>query len=298
MDFVKANDVMLAYEVFEARAPHRAPPLILMRGLSTQMIQWHPSLIDSFTEQGMDVVIFDNRDVGRSAKLDAAGIPDFSALAAAASVGTMFPVPYTLDDMACDVVGLMDGLDIPKANFFGISMGGMVAQHLAFSYAARFEHIICVMSSSGGPDVPQPDSRNLEMPDINDRASLLDYLVASLKQYMGPAFPVSDADCLHMAERIAERGYYPPGIARQYAAIMADGSRVERLKNIASPFLVIHGDHDTLLPAACGEDIVKNVEHAEWLLVEGMGHDMGPGIEAVITPAVCAFMGLEGLEGL
>jgi hypothetical protein len=58
---------------------------------------------------------------------------------------------------------------------------------------------------------------------------------------------------------------------------------------------VIHGDHDTLLPAACGEDIVKNVEHAQWLLVEGMGHDMGPGIEAVITPAACAFMGLEAL---
>ncbi len=295
MDFVEANDVMLAYEVFEARAPRRAPPLILMRGLSTQMIQWHPSLIDSFTAQGMDVVIFDNRDVGRSTKLDAAGIPDFSALAAAASVGTMFPVPYTLDDMACDVVGLMDGLDIPKANFFGISMGGMVAQHLAFSYAARFEHIICVMSSSGGPDAPQPDSSNLEMPDINDRVAVFDYLVASLKQYMGPAFPVSDADCLQMAERIAERGYYPPGIARQYAAIMADGSRVERLKNIASPFFVIHGDHDTLLPAACGEDIVKNVKHAQWLLVEGMGHDMGPGIEAVITPAVCAFMELEAL---
>ena len=35
--------------------------------------------------------------------------------------------------------------------------------------------------------------------------------------------------------------------------------------------------------------------HAVWLLVEGMGHDMGPGIEAVITPAVCAFMGLEAL---
>ena len=266
-----------------------------MRGLSTQMIQWHPSLIDSFTAQGMDVVIFDNRDVGRSTKLDAAGIPDFSALVAAASIGTMFPVPYTLDDMARDVVGLMDGLDIPKANFFGISMGGMVAQHLAFSYAARLEHIICVMSSSGGPDVSQPDGSNLQMPDINDREALLDYLVASLKQYMGPAFPVSDADCLQMAERIAERGYYPPGIARQYAAIMADGSRVERLKNIASPFFVIHGDHDTLLPAVCGEDIVKNVEHAQWLLVEGMGHDMGPGIEAVITPAVCAFMGLEAL---
>ena len=120
------------------------------------MIQWHAGLIESFTAQGMDVVIFDNRDVGRSTKLDAAGIPDFSALGAAAAAGTMFPVPYTLDDMARDVVGLMDGLDIAEANFLGISMGGMVAQHLGFSYPARFAHIVCVMSSSGGPDVPQP----------------------------------------------------------------------------------------------------------------------------------------------
>ena len=103
---------------------------------------------------------------------------------------------------------------------------------------------------------------------------------------------MSDADCLHMAERIAERGYYPPGIARQYAAIMADGSRVDRLRDIALPFFVIHGDHDSLLPPPCGEDIVKNVQLAQWLLVDGMGHDMGPGIEAVITPAVCALWGL------
>ena len=82
----------------------------------------------------------------------------------------------------------------------------------------------------------------------------------------------------------------------EYAAIMADGSRVDRLRDIALPFFVIHGDHDSLLPSPCGEDIVKNVQLAQWLLVDGMGHDMGPGIEAVITPAVCAFMGLGAVR--
>ena len=93
MDFVEANDVMLAYEIIEAQGPRHAPPLILMRGLGTQMIQWHRPLIDSFTAHGMDVVIFDNRDVGRSTKLDAAGIPDFSALAAAARSAPCFRCP-------------------------------------------------------------------------------------------------------------------------------------------------------------------------------------------------------------
>ena len=116
MDFVEANDVMLPMRFLRRVAPPRAAA-DFDAWLGTQMIQWHRPLIDSFTAQGMDVVIFDNRDVGRSTKLDAAGIPDFSALAAAASVGTMFPVPYTLDDMARDVVGLMDGLICPRPIF-------------------------------------------------------------------------------------------------------------------------------------------------------------------------------------
>lgn len=292
MDMINANDVTLACEVFPAKGIKNAPPLILMRGLGTQMVQWRQPLIDSFAELGMDVVIFDNRDVGCSTKLDAAGIPDFGALDAASSAGTMFPVPYTLADMADDVIGLMDALDIKKANFFGISMGGMVAQHLGFSYANRFDHIVCVMSSSGGPDVPTPNISDVEMPDVDDRAALINYLVQSQLENMGPGFPVSEATCLEVAELVAERGYYPPGIARQYAAIIADGSRVDRLHSIELPFFVIHGDHDELLPHVCGEDIVKHVRNAGWLLVEGMGHDMGPGIEKVITPAVAHFLGI------
>ena len=70
----------------------------------------------------------------------------------------------------------------------------MVAQHLGFSYAAVRTYC-SALSSSGGPDVPQPDGANLEMPDVDDRAALIEYLVASLQQYMGPRFPMSDADC-------------------------------------------------------------------------------------------------------
>ena len=73
-----------------------------------------------------------------------------------------------------------------------------------------------------------------------------------------------------------------------------DSRAVKNAQNL--DVLVIHGDHDSLLPSPCGEDIVKNVQLAQWLLVDGMGHDLGPGIEAVITPAVCAFMGLGAVR--
>ena len=63
---------------------------------------------------------------------------------------------YRLEDMAGDVVGLMDHLRVERAHVFGISMGGMIAQHVAIGHAARVRSLISVMSSTGNPDLPQP----------------------------------------------------------------------------------------------------------------------------------------------
>ena len=156
MAFATANGLSLCYEIFEAADKRSAEPLILMRGLGTQMIQWPPAFIDYFTAAGLDVIVFDNRDVGESSKLDAAGVPDLMALMAGAEAGAGFPVPYELADMAQDVIGLMDALAIEKAHIWGMSLGGMVAQHLAFSHASRIGKIICVMSTSGDASLPMP----------------------------------------------------------------------------------------------------------------------------------------------
>jgi pimeloyl-ACP methyl ester carboxylesterase len=72
MAFANANGISLCYEVFKAAEKRSAEPLIFIRGLGTQMIQWPQPFIDYFTQAGFDVIIFDNRDVGESSKLDAA----------------------------------------------------------------------------------------------------------------------------------------------------------------------------------------------------------------------------------
>ena len=127
MAFANANGLNLCYEVFEAAEKRDPAPLILIRGLGTQMVQWPPAFIEYFTAAGLDVIVFDNRDVGESDKLDAAGVPDLMALLAGAEAGASFPVPYQLADMAQDVIGLMDALAIDKAHIWGMSLGGMVA---------------------------------------------------------------------------------------------------------------------------------------------------------------------------
>jgi len=294
MPQIQANGLSLCYERFAPAGEEQGAPFIFIRGLGTQLIQWPPAFIDFFSRAGFEVIVFDNRDVGESQKLDAAGVPDIMALLSGAEAGASFPVPYTIADMAEDVIGLMDALGIEKANILGMSLGGMVAQHLAFSHGARMRHVICVMSSSGNPDLPRPAVSELAPPDdIDDKPALVAYLTEMLGEHMSPAFVTQEADRAAMAERIAARNYHPPGIVRQMAAAIADGSRVARLKHITVPFMVIHGRDDTLIDIACGEDIAAQVPHAVWRPVNGMGHDIGPGLEDEIGPDILAFLGVN-----
>jgi pimeloyl-ACP methyl ester carboxylesterase len=292
MAFANANGVSLCYEIFAAADKRMAEPLILIRGLGTQMIQWPPAFIDYFTAAGLDVIVFDNRDVGESGKLDAAGVPDIMALLAGAEAGASFPVPYQLADMAQDVIGLMDALAIDRAHIWGMSLGGMVAQHLAFSHAARIGKIICVMSTSSDASLPTPAASDLTPPDNDDEGELIDYMTESLAEHASPAFPTPLDTRRALATKIIQRCWHPQGVIRQMAAALADGSRTARLKDISVPFLVIHGDADTLIDISCGRHIADTVPNALWRPVAGMGHDIGPGLENEIGPDVLAFLGL------
>jgi len=293
MAFANANGLSLCYEIFEAAEKKSDTPIIFIRGLGTQMIQWPQAFIDFFTTAGLDVIVFDNRDVGESSKLDAAGVPDIMALLAGAEAGASFPVPYQLSDMADDVIGLMDALGIEKAHIWGMSLGGMVAQHLAFTHAARMASIICVMSSSGDPSLPQPAAGELVLPDEDDEAALIDYMTESLGEHASPAFPTPLETRRDLARKIVKRCYYPQGVVRQMAAAIADGARTQRLSKVDLPFMVIHGDADTLIDISCGRHIADTVPRALWRPVAGMGHDIGPGLEHEIGPDILAFLGLS-----
>lgn len=141
---ITVNGVELEVEVHGDSAN---PAIVLMRGLGTQLIDWPRSFIDGLLTAGLRVVVFDNRDVGLSQKFE--GLPDIGKVA----VGEEAP-PYTLDDMAADVVGILDALDIELAHLFAISMGGMIGQVVAAKYGDRLKTFFSVMSSSVKPGLP------------------------------------------------------------------------------------------------------------------------------------------------
>jgi pimeloyl-ACP methyl ester carboxylesterase len=273
----------------ETRGPQDAPAFLLIRGLSTQLIHWPERFLTCFVDAGFHVVVFDNRDVGLSTKFDAAGIPSMPDLLAGKA-----RAPYSVADMASDAVGVLDALEIEKAHAAGISLGGMVAQHLAFSHGDRFHSVTSVMSSSGAPGLPSGTQEAMEAltsppSDPTDREIVIAHNMRTQRIISSPDYPPTDLELRSYFERGYDRCYCPEGSARQMAAVLMDSSRTDRLAKVEIPFFVLHGSADPLIPLACGEDTAKRVPGAKFEVVSGMGHDITDANSATVADSLIAF---------
>ncbi len=283
---VKANGIELVYDTFGDRS---APPLLLVHGLGAQMISWDEEFCAGLAAQGYWVIRFDNRDIGRSSKFDAAGVPDIPAMMRQRAIGKPVQSPYTLTDMAQDAAGLLDALGIESAHVVGISMGGMIAQTLAICHPERLRTLTSIMSSTGAPGLPGPKPQAawiLVAPTPTERKAYIDHQVKLSRSLSGPGFAFDEALARERAVRFFERGLSPAGSARQLAAIMASGSRRDALQSLRIPTLVIHGDADPLVPVECGIDTARAIPGAKLMIVEGLGHGLPAGVVPKIIDAI------------
>ena len=252
-------------------------PLLLVMGLASQMIHWDEELCAALAERGHHVIRFDNRDVGRSSKLEAAGMPDVLAAYRAVAAGEPVAAPYRLRDMAADAVGLLDALGIASAHVVGASMGGMIAQTMAIEHPTRVRSLTSIMSTTGHPSLPpaRPEAMAaLLAPVAHDREGNVERAVQVFRTIGSPGFPFDEAHVRRRAGRAYDRGHHPPGPARQLVAILASGSRRRALGAVRAPTLVVRGTDDPLVPVEGGVDTAQAIPGAELLLVEGMGHDL------------------------
>lgn len=286
MPSLASNGVTLEFDTF---GDPSAPPVLLVMGLGAQMIFWHELFCEQLATRGRYVIRFDNRDCGRSTKLDDCGLPDVARVFGALASGGRPDVPYLLADMADDTAGLLDGLGIDSAHVVGASMGGMIAQTLALRRPERVRSLVSIMSSTGRPGLPGPTpeaQRILFTPPPSDRAGVIEHAVDTWRTIGSPGFPFDEAAIRERAGRAFDRGFCPQGTARQFAAIVASGSRHEALCELSIPSLVIHGDADPLIPFECGRDTAAAIPGAEWLLVEGMGHDLPEPVWPLLLDAI------------
>lgn len=278
-ELITPSGIRLHYQI---HGTQNSPYILLIMGLGAQMTVWPDNLIQYLLSQGFCVIRFDNRDVGLSSKLDECGRPNLLTQALKQRFHLKTSTPYSLDDMAEDVIELMNGLRIDQAHIVGASMGGMIGQIIASRFKKRCASLVSVMSSSGNPKLPKAKLKTLwqilrhhqSKKHDSPTDALIEKTIHLNRVMSGSAFKMNEQELRHMARSNLKRGHHPSGFQRQLAAIHMGGSRVPLLRKIKVPTLVIHGSEDPLIPIQAALDTAINIPKAKFRIVHGMGHNI------------------------
>lgn len=268
--------------------PRDGEVLLLIMGLGLQLTAWPQALVDAWTAQGFRVIRYDHRDIGRSTPQDALPTPPLLWGALRFAVGLPLPPPYTLAQLADDAAGLLAALELPRAQVLGVSMGGMVAQHLALRYPARVSHLHLWMTSSGARRLPLPSPRlrALMLRRPRSHTEAIDHYTQLYRALGGPAYPTPEAELRAKVESAAARAWRPQATLRQLLAIAHDGDRSARLRRLdpGLPVTILHGSADPMLPPAHGRQLARCLPQARFELIDGWGHDL----PAALLPRLAA----------
>ncbi len=282
---INAGGVMLEVEEY---GPRDGVPIILIRGLGTQLAHWVPEVFQGFASRGYRTIIFDNRDVGLSQKFRREGRSDTAdEISGIVERGETLEPAYRLGDMAGDVVALMDALGIARAHIFGISMGGGITQILALRHAHRLLSATMVMTAAqfGGFE-----RIRLLLARPRTREQAIEAGLAEEGLWGSPGFPRPGQEVRDMFARAWDRDGDETGINRHVLATVMTGDRRQELPNVALPCLVIHGADDTLVPPGKGREIAALIPGAEYEEIAGMGHVITPKLAPLLVARVDSFI--------
>ncbi|MBW1686318.1 MAG: alpha/beta fold hydrolase [Deltaproteobacteria bacterium] len=243
---VEVRDIEIAYNIDGS-----GEPVVLIGGFTMVKEAWEFQVAE--LAKHFRVITFDNRGVGETA----------------------FPTgPFSVADMAADTAGLLDALGIDAAHFFGVSMGGLIAQILALDYPERVKKAALGCTTHGGRHAVQPER---EVMEILGKAS-------------DPTIPVEEAVRLRLPVIFAERfireeperleefvqlstRYWPTseGAAGQLGALSVFNVK-KRLGEIRCPVLAITGSEDRMMPPENSRLLAEGIAGAAHYVVDGTGH--------------------------
>ncbi len=270
------------------------PVVLLIMGLGMQLVAWPPGVVQLLVDTGYRVIRLDNRDIGLSQHFDHLGTPNLVWAGLKRRLGLNLVPPYTVHDMALDAIGVLDALGIRKAHVVGVSMGGMIAQRVTLAAPDRVRSMISIMSSSGARGLPQADPSLMRVlfsrPANDSRGAIIAHYLRLYKAIGSPGFPTDEIELRQRIATAVERSYHPAGTQRQMVAVAADTTRAQELQRIDTPTLVLHGRADPLVPFAHGQDTARRIAGAQFVGIEGMGHDLAAGVVDRLLPHLAPFL--------
>ncbi len=275
MPRARNGDIEIEYESFGPSHHGDGQPetVLLVNGLGSQMTRWPEAFCELLVAKGYRAIRFDNRDTGLSSWPTQA---------------------YALQDMANDGVAVLDAAGVKTAHIAGVSMGGMIVQRIALDHPDRVLSMTSIMSTTGAQDAfkSTPEAAavlNLPPPDPKaDFEAFVANRMANAVTIGSPDYPWTDEENRERVIAEYTRAFNPAGVARQMAAVRADGDRTQALKGLKLPVVVLHGADDPLLMKVGGEATAAAIPGAELRIIPGMGHDLPPGLYDTFVDAITA----------
>lgn len=259
------------------------PPLLFVAGFGSQMMFWSDGFLKQFMDAGFFVIRFDNRDTGLSSKINhLSKLPrtNIVKMIAKNTIGlsnAREKVAYTLPDMAQDVAGLIQALNLPKANIIGASMGGMIGQILSARYPDLVDRLILIFSSANSAfaRLPKPVqfSTFFRKPQSHSERDMVRHAVWFMTAVGSPGH-LDIKGTRAVAHRRYQRCFHPLGMAQQMNAILATGSIESYTRQITAPTLIIHGTKDGLIHQSHGKHVAKLIKNSRFVAVDGLAHDL------------------------
>ena len=272
---VRANGVDLRTQAF---GDPNHPALLLIAGATSSMKRWPEEFCMRLAQAGRFVIRYDNRDTGRS---------------------SVFPVGtpgYSIRDMADDAVGVLDAYGVERAHIAGWSMGGMITQNVAIYHPNRIRSAFLFASTPDGSAIASvatgtsKDSGTLSGPaqpmlelfeflagiDWTDEAQAIDAWLREDEVLLGPGdTPDRDLDRVNVTLIVREARDILAH-RKNHGIVVATSYWRDRLKDIHTPTLVMHGTHDYCVPLDHAKAMANEILGAKLIVVEGMGHVLSP----------------------
>ncbi|MFC0711591.1 alpha/beta fold hydrolase [Azorhizophilus paspali] len=290
--------VQLAYQSIGRETD---PALVLVMGLGGQLIDWPDEVLLGLCRQGFRVIRFDNRDVGLSAWRQEVPKASLTYGVLRHRLGLPVSAPYALRDMARDTLGLMARLQVPRFHVLGVSMGGMIAQHMADLAPERVRSLTLIMTSSSALGLPGPSAALLKLlaqREAGSREVAIERQVELLAALSSPQVEIDREQLRRQAATAYDRAFNPEGVKRQILAVLAEPSRVELLERLHLPTLVVHGTADPLLPVMHGVHVAAHVRGSELRLIPGLAHRFQEAFKEPLLAAVLPYLRSQRREAL
>jgi pimeloyl-ACP methyl ester carboxylesterase len=283
--FAHVNGITIS---FQDMGPKDGCPIVFIMGLSVQHTYWGDPFIRTFIESGYRVIALDNRDSGLSQRFESFGKPNLIWNMTLLKLGIQPSLPYSLQDMANDVVGLLDHLQVSSAHVAGASMGGMIGQLVSAGYPERVRSFTSMMSSSSAPHLKFGELPEDKQPGPEaTREELLEYGLRMWRFDSGNNDDTFDKTyALRRLEKDFDRTQGWKAEERQMLVVVSSGDRSELLKRIKAPTLVLHGSIDPFFSPAHAEHVASLIPDSELLVIDGLGHSLDPVMIPRIAGAI------------